>query len=87
MIASNALADAYTRLHSPLHSPSNAYSIAPTLAPTNAYTRPCHTPPIPPRRVQALARGPKHRSCRPHSDTAALALRSRPNALDRTVTT
>jgi hypothetical protein len=51
--------------------------------PFDRFVRPSHTLPHTPSAFEALARGSGHRSCHPHSDTAALSLRSRPNALDR----
>ena len=52
----------------------------PMQTPLQTTQTPCaHAPPYPPVRLR-LARGSKRRPCRSHSDTAALSLRSRPNA-------
>jgi hypothetical protein len=56
--------------------PTSARATAPTSATSALHTQ----PPTPYRAPAPLARGHKHRPSSPHSDTAALSLRSRPNA-------
>ncbi|SHH16852.1 hypothetical protein SAMN05443248_3935 [Bradyrhizobium erythrophlei] len=63
-----------------LRAAANALADAYANAPTNAADAGRTRPPIPPMSFAPRARGHKHRPSRPHSDTAALSLRSRPNA-------
>jgi hypothetical protein len=64
-------------LQATTNAPTSAHATAPTSATSALHTQ----PPTPYRAACALARGNRHRPSGPHSDTAALALRSRPNAL------
>jgi hypothetical protein len=65
----------------PSITPPIGHSITSAIMFDHPFDRGVWDPPIPPCQIEALARGSGHRSCCSPSITAALALRSRSNAL------